>query len=424
MKIILTILALLYASAVAPAQQPTASPSKPVVTRHCCGRRVPRHITASPMPAPQSVKEPSPDFFVGEARVEVNKDETVVRLAMAQHGSVLIELPANDGPRYIIPGDPEMATVDEKALERNKRAIVVRPGSLFVSPPPNRKAHSPAATVTVQMRSGLVVTFLFYPVEDLAQNVHRCVLSYNRDEVVARRRAAGLPVNLDTTTTSMPERRDDTRQPAAPASISVETSEESKPAEKNSTESPSITIRLENSQSKSEVTDTPRPLPATADSSPVTPEKVNKTDERITSSARDALSRAIKKPGQFKAWTKPIHGLALSTVQKSDPKDEFQVVIVAIRNTTADPVKLTSGSPDLFVEMLDDQGKPINIEPIKKLRTEGSDASGAIPASGIGYYAVAYHPPVLGTHQQVKVVVSQTSAADEPASITLANNKH
>jgi hypothetical protein len=29
------------------------------------------------------------------------------------------------------------------------------------------------------MRSGLVVTFLFYPVADLAQNVHRCVLSYS-----------------------------------------------------------------------------------------------------------------------------------------------------------------------------------------------------------------------------------------------------
>ena len=61
---------------------------------------------------------------MGDAKVDVTKDETVVRLAMAQHGSVLIELPANDGPRYIIPGDPEMATVDEKALERNKRAIV------------------------------------------------------------------------------------------------------------------------------------------------------------------------------------------------------------------------------------------------------------------------------------------------------------
>jgi phage terminase large subunit GpA-like protein len=65
--------------------------------------------------ASAAATQPSSDFFVGEAKVDVTKDETVVRLAMAQHGSVLIELPANDGPRYIIPGDPEMATVDEKA---------------------------------------------------------------------------------------------------------------------------------------------------------------------------------------------------------------------------------------------------------------------------------------------------------------------
>src|SRR5439155_7300727 len=120
-----------------------------------------------------------------------------VSLAKPQHGSNLSDLPANDDPRYIIHGDPEMATVDEKALERNKRAIVLRPGTQFVPPQHNVKARNPAATVTAQMRSGLVVTFLFYPVEDLAQNVHRCVLNYNRDEVVARRRAAGLPVNLD-----------------------------------------------------------------------------------------------------------------------------------------------------------------------------------------------------------------------------------
>src|SRR5438046_2110614 len=240
MKMIISLLVLWCAAVAASAQQPVPSPSQPVVTRPCCVHRLPKR-TSNPAATTPAAPEDSTDCFVGEARVEVTKDETVVRLAMAQHGSVLIELPANDGPRYIIPGDPEMATVDEKALERNKRAIVVRPGSLFVAPLPNHKARTAAATVTAQMRSGLVVTFLFYPVEDLAQNVHRCVLSYNRDEVVARRRAAGLPFNLDTTTTSMPERRDDTRQPAAPASISVETTEESKPPEKNPTESHSIT---------------------------------------------------------------------------------------------------------------------------------------------------------------------------------------
>src|SRR5207302_5682913 len=129
-----------------------------------------------------------------------------------------------------------------KALERNKRAIVVRPGTQFVPPQHNTKARNPAATVTAQMRSGLVVTFLFYPVEDLAQNVHRCVLSYNRDEVVARRRAAGLPVNLDNKEQGGEKT---TVQSTAPISISVETSEDGKAPDREFSEKPSITIQFD-----------------------------------------------------------------------------------------------------------------------------------------------------------------------------------
>src|SRR3989442_6044343 len=146
MRTILSVFVLLCASAAASAQQPTPSPSKPQVQRQCCIHRLPRRAaTATPTNTPTSSPPASSDFFVGEAKVDVTKDETVVRLTMAQHGSVLIELPSNDGPRYIIPGDPEMATVDQKALERNKRAIVVRPGTQFVPPARNAKARTPAA---------------------------------------------------------------------------------------------------------------------------------------------------------------------------------------------------------------------------------------------------------------------------------------
>ena len=217
MKILSLLFLYLFVSPLALAQQQSTTPVRTGVR---CGRCLHR-IVKPPTPPPTPV-----DFFVGEARVDVTRDETVVRLAMAQHGSVLIELPASDGPRYIIPGDPEMAPVDEKALERNKRAIVVRPGSLFLPPLPNRRVHGPAATVTAQMRSGLVVTFLFYPVEDLAQNVHRCVLNYNRDEVVARRRAAGLPVNLDNKEEGGEK---PTVQSSVPTSITVEDVKEEKP---------------------------------------------------------------------------------------------------------------------------------------------------------------------------------------------------
>jgi hypothetical protein len=425
MRTILSLFVVLCASAAASAQQPSPSPNKPQVKRQCCIHRSPRRApgaaTTTNTPAPSTPA--SLDFFVGEAKVDVKKDETVVRLAMAQHGSVLIELPANDGPRYIIPGDPEMATVDEKALERNKRAIVVRPGALFISPPSNRKAHSPAATVTVQMRSGLVVTFLFYPVEDLAQNVHRCVLIYNRDEVVARRRAAGLPVNLDTTTNT-PERRNETGQSAAPISISVETSEDGKAPDRELSENASITIQFDKDpKPKTQTNDKAAPPPATADTARPIAENIGKTNERVNADVLEALTRAIKKPKQFKGWTKPTHGISLATLQQANPKDDFRIVLIAVKNTSAEALKISPGSPDLSLEMLDDQGKAINVQSIKKLHTEASETSGAIPAGSTAYYAVAFASPVLSVHQQVKVVVGQTNAADEPASITLTSGE-
>jgi hypothetical protein len=338
---------------------------------------------------------------------------------MAQHGSVLIELPANDGPRYIIPGDPEMATVDQKALERNKRAIVVRPGTQFVPPLRNAKARTPAATVTAQMRSGLVVTFLFYPVEDLAQNVHRCVLSYNRDEVVARRRAAGLPVNLDTGES----RGEMTAQSAASISISVESSpdekKESGPTASSGTAAPLALAKPESS---------PKTNPSLLVDAPIIPlldsGKANdraKESETISAKGREALQQAMKKPMQFKHWTKPAHGLALSILPPKTSND-FGLVIVAVKNTASDPLKLSADGPDLFLEMIDDQGKPLNIESIKKLHSEPSDPSGVIPRGGVFYYAIAYVPPVLSAHQRIKLAIGQTNAADEPASIVLANS--
>lgn len=416
MKVILSVCLLVCTSVAALAQQATRSPAKLLVQRCNCGHRVPNRVTPDTSTTPPKTATPaSADFFVGEAKVEVTKDETVVRLAMAQHSSVLIELPANDGPRYIFPGDPEMATVDQKALERNKGAIVVRPGSMFVPPLPKARVRIPAATVTAQMRSGLVVTFLFYPVADLAQNVHRCVLSYNRDEVVARRRAAGLPVNIDDKGQGGEKV---TAQSAAPISISVEANDEAKSPDKESRGSPKVNPSGNDPKAKIEANEVTSP-PASRAESPAlkSDSKVNETVGALTHAA---LARAIKQPTQFKQWTKPVHGLALSIVQQPDREGETQVVLLAVKNTSTATMTFTPGGPDLFVEMLDGQGRPLNIEPVKKLHTEVSDTSGAISASAIVYYAIAYALPVLGIHQQVKVIVSQTSAADEPASITLA----
>jgi hypothetical protein len=396
------------------AQQSISSPARVNNAAPCVTRQTPkpskRPLVQPSVPAPS---EPAAEFFVGEAMVEVTKDQTVVRLAMAQNASVLIEMPANDGPRYIIPGDPEMVTVDEKALERNKRAIIVRPGSLFVVPPANQRKRAPAATVTAQMRSGLVVTFLFYPVADLAQNVHRCVLSYRRDEVVARRRAAGLPVNLDQKEQGGEK---PTGQSGAPASISVEPGDGMKTDSAASNKS-SVIPRIENVSEPSKVETNTVPVSNGTVALMVTG-STNVT-ERAVAAARSQLTRAAAGPGMFKDWTRPLHGLALAAVQVGDLKEDFRVVLLAVRNAGSQPLKLIPGTPDLILEMHDEKGKVINVQSIKPLHVAVSDLSSDVAVGRTIYYAIVYTPPLMGVRHQLKIVVAQASAADEPASITL-----
>lgn len=415
MKIMLLLNTLLLSIATGSSAQTAApSPAKLTNASPCVSSQTPKRAKRPVLqPVAPAQAEPSTEFFVGEALIEVTKDETVVRLAMAQHASVLIELPANDGPRYIIPGDPEMVTVDEKALERNKRAIIARPGSLFVVPVPNHKKRMPAATVTAQMRSGLVVTFLFYPVADLAQNVHRCVLTYKRDEVVARRRAAGLPVNLDQKEHGGEK---PTGQSGAPASISIEPVEEGMRTDTGPSNNSNVITKIDNSSQPPEV------KPSASEISNASPPLVsgNKNlNELAVSAAKQQLAHATANPGIFKNWTRPLHGLALSAQQDGDPKENFRVLLLAVRNAGAQPLKLISGTPDLTLEMHDDKGKVINLQSIKPLHIEVSDISNEVAVGRTVYYAIAYPPPLMGVRQRLKIVVAQTNAADEPASIAL-----
>jgi hypothetical protein len=405
MKIINSLVLLLFASTLLAAQQPSATPLKPILPP----KRVHRVLKPAPSTTPNLPPKTPSDFFVGEARVNVTKDETVVRLAMAQHGSILIELPANDGPRYIIPGDPEMATVDEKALERNKRAIVVRPGTQFVPPRHNVKAINPAATVTAQMRSGLVVTFLFYPVEDLAQNVHRCVLNYNRDEVVARRRAAGLPVNLD----DKEQGGEKTTAQSTVASTSLDLERPKGDKAPEPVESPSLTEVKEKEARESRLSSSlgNSALGATSTADP---------NSEVANSLRNALNEAAKQPKRFKNWTHSTHGLKLSILQDADSGRPFKIVKVAVKNSMSEPVQLVANSPEIFIETIDEKGATVDIHSIMK--TAASSTSGAIAAGATIYFAIAYASPVLDVHQHLKIVVTQTNAADQPASIKLATS--
>src|SRR5262249_19908538 len=147
--------------------------------------------------APMTLVSRSPEYLSGEANVTVKANENpIIRLGLARSGVTLVEFPASDRFFALHPGDSEMVTIDESPTKQNDHFFVFRAGSNFVPPLPPDTSEGPSASIIVQMRSGMVVTFLIYPVRELSQMAHRIVILYDRADVLAWRRAAGLAVNL------------------------------------------------------------------------------------------------------------------------------------------------------------------------------------------------------------------------------------
>jgi hypothetical protein len=140
-----------------------------------------------------------PEYLYGQAQVTVRGNEDpIIRLGLAQHGPTVVELPASDNFFAVHPGGSFLVTYDQSPTLATDHYLVFRAGKDFVVPPADtRRPAEPLASVSVQMQSGMFVTFLFYPVRDISRMAHRCIVMYSREEIVAARRAAGLAVNLD-----------------------------------------------------------------------------------------------------------------------------------------------------------------------------------------------------------------------------------
>src|SRR5262249_40535632 len=153
----------------------------------------------------------------------------------------------------------------------------------FASPATMANARrAPATSVIVQMQSGLVLTFLFYPVQQLAEQAHRVVVTYDRVEVMAARRAVGLAVNLDS---AEGERR-------RTSSVRISSSQGTPPAAADETSS----ARTATQRAPLRVGDT-----AEID----TTEPQAKSDGRTKDPARVAslaLTEATRSPKSFKKW--------------------------------------------------------------------------------------------------------------------------
>ncbi len=344
------------------------------------------------------VQQSAGDYLSGEANVTVKGNmNPIIRLGMSQNGVTMIEFPVADRFFAIHPGNSELVTIDESPTNATDHFVVWRAGRGFASPAVAANVgRGPASSIIVQMQSGMVITFLIYPVPYLSQQAHRCVVSYDRNEVVSARRAAGLAVNLDGTVLG-------TQQTAS--------------------------VRVAPAQTGAGATSTAQPAVRTLD--PViaeidtkqSPSKSNMKDgSDRTRVAASALIEAVRAPYSFKKWSESIHGLAISVSQVREVDNRSRLVVVAVRNTEATTIQVAPGAPDIYVQTLDKKGNPLQIEQIKKLGVETTTINSSIPAGATCYYALVYETPVLGASQRLRVSVAQVNAADEPSSAELGTS--
>lgn len=355
-------------------------------------------VAVVPPPAP-------PAYLFGQAQVTVRGNEDpVIRLGLAQHGPTIVEFPASDNFFAVHPGGSQIVTYDESPTLATDHYLVFRAGSNFLNGVSEDGRSEARASISVQMQSGLFVTFLFYPVHDVARMAHRCVVMYSRDEVITARRAAGLAVNLDgrnpqvSATPSSASRR---------IGGSANDSSGERAGDNTTTQQTAAAVMLESGELIGS---------ATARSN----SNRRRRDSDLPRDAKRALREAVSAPARFNRWSAPVQGLSVSATQPVDLDDQRRMTIVAVRNTTQGGLRVLAGGPDLDLQTLGDAGQVVQMRPITRLHVEASTLGGTIPAGATIYYAIIYETPVLDAAQRVRLSVAQTSAADQPASTELS----
>lgn len=343
------------------------------------------------------------DYLSGEASVVVNpKQPTVVRLGLAQNAVSIVEFPASDGVYYIHEGNPKLVSVFQSPTKESDRSITIYPGEGFVV-----GQQSASATITLQMRSGLILILEFVPVSNIRSNAHRCVINYDRDEVVSARRSAGLAYNLG-------EEREATNNKNTRANSKLVSSgavENSGKTEEDSNKEEIIPVKLTQTQiTRGNLGRTEN------ENSRKNPKTALKRVRLVNKKLADCLKNPAKNLG---AWSETNNGLSLAVSSVSEIDSTQRLVIVAVRNNTTTNLRLVPGTPELQILTVDGQGNPLQTERLERIYVETTSFEGLILPGSTVYYALCYNAPVMGTSQRLSVLVSHREAADSPTTTLL-----
>ena len=340
------------------------------------------------------------DFLSGEASVMVNpKQPTVVRLGLAQNAVSIVAFPASDGVYYIHEGNPKLVSVFQSPTKETDRSITIYPGEGFVT-----SAGDRSATITLQMRSGLILILEYVPVSEIRKNAHRCVINYDRDEVIAARRTAGLAYNLGEKIRLTTNRNTRANSKLVSSTNEEITDENTNETDSNPVRLASLEVTRGSISRKSE------------DKQSKNPKTGLEPSRLVNRRLADCLKNPVKNLG---AWTQAVNGLSLAVSSVSEIDAEQRLVVIAVRNDSTANLRLVPGTPELQIKTLDVQGNALQTERLERIYVETTSAEGLILPGSTGYYALTFKAPVMGASQRLSVLVSHREAADSRATIAL-----
>ncbi|MGE3384956.1 MAG: hypothetical protein AB7L70_18660 [Pyrinomonadaceae bacterium] len=365
-------------------------------------------VPASYAPTSVSVVNTAvPDFLSGEASVTVNpRQPTVIRLGLAQNAVSIVEFPASDGIYYIHEGNPKLASIFQSPTKESDRSITIYPGESFL---PARDGSSPSTAISLQMRSGLVLILELVPVNDIRKNAHRCVIRYNRDDVIAARRTAGLAFDLG----------EDVKTPPGPTSKAASKLMQGSRGPDDNDAQPKLSGENPALRHQSAIVEVKAGGACKQSSGRKT---VAASDQEISLLANKRLADSIRDPKKnFGTWSKQSAGIELAVTKVTEVDAELRLVVIAVRNGTTENLRLLPGSPEIQVQTSDDKGNSLQMERVERRYVESTSLEGLVQPGATVYYTLVYRGPILGSNQNIRVLVSHREAADAPVTLPLSS---
>jgi hypothetical protein len=307
-------------------------------------------------------------------------DNPIIRIYMAQGGSTLVELPEKDQFFAIHPPppDPQLIVLEDSPTKASDRHFLLRPGKDFVVPVVgNKHTTVPAATITVQMRSGMTFTLMAYPVRDLRLNAHHIVVMYDPVAVTASRRAGGLSTNIGFE-----------HEPSKPQ--------------------PATTVRFPDEKGK-----------AVSNQQKLVESYKTAVKEQLTRFSSIYIKKDAKEFPGLGLFGKEEAGLRVAASEIKRLDDNRRVVIVAVQSRKNKEVRLIHNGPTLLIETTH-SGKVKQVEIIRPLYIESPSQGLVVPPNGTVIYGLVYELITpLNFNQKLKARVSQESSADRYATTVI-----